>query len=365
MKTETKDITIGKITIGEEHPCVVIPEGCDNHRGNLDNAKALAYSAKEAGAEIIKFQLHLPDEEMDREGMRQTSSAMFSKWGDLYGFIEENLLSVENHAKLIEFCKNIGIQYFCTPFSVRAAEIWKEIGGDAAYKIGSGETEDLPMIEEVAKQGRPMIISTGMTRLDEIDATVEVVKEQGTLFALAHCISAYPPKKLSDLHLGAIRMLRERYGVVVGFSDHTMPEGIAKANGTVVSENEIIWSALAHGAKFVEKHFTLDREAQDADSRFSHDKKTLKRLIETVRNAEEAMDDTRDVFETEKAVHLWAKRSLFARMDIPEDVLVTREMLKSKRPGTGIRSKNYKSIIGRLTRREIKKDEMMRLEDFF
>jgi len=365
MKAETKDIAIGKITIGEKYPCVVIPEGCDNHRGSLDNAKALAYNAKESGAEIIKFQMHLPDEEMDREGMRQTSSTMFSRWGDLYGFIEKNLLSVENHAKLIEFCKNIGIQYFCTPFSIRAAEILKEIGGDAAYKIGSGETDDLPMIEEVAKHGRPMIISTGMTRLDEIDATVEVVKERGTPFALAHCISAYPPKTLNDLHLGAIHTLGERYGVVVGFSDHTMPEGISKANGTVVSENEIIWSAVAHGAKFIEKHFTLDREAQDADSRFSHDKKTLKRLIETVRNAEEAMDTTRDVFESEKAVHIWAKRSLFAQRDIPEGSLVTRCMFTSKRPGTGIRSKNYQSIIGRLTRREIKKGQMIRLEDLF
>ncbi|MBI3074828.1 MAG: N-acetylneuraminate synthase family protein [Parcubacteria group bacterium] len=362
---ETKNITIGNITIGEEHPCVVIPEGCDNHRGSLDNAKALAYNAREAGAEIIKFQMHLPDEEMDRRGMAETSSEMFSKWGDLYGFIQENLLSVDNHAKLISFCKEIGIQYFCTPFSSRAAEILKEIGGDVAYKIGSGETEDLPMIEDVARLGKPMIISTGMTRLDEIDLTVEAVRKEEVPFALAHCISAYPPKSLKDLHLGAIRTLKERYGVVVGFSDHTMSEGIVQTNGTIISESEIIWSALAHGAKFVEKHFTLDREAKDADSRFSHDKKTLKRLIETVRNAEEAMDDTRDVYESEKPVHIWAKRSLFAGTDIPQGILVTREMLKSKRPGTGIRSKNYKSIVGRLTRRNIKKDEMIRLEDLF
>lgn len=360
-----QEIQIGKVKIGENHPCAVIPEGCDNHRGSLDNAKALAYSAKEAGAEIIKFQLHLPGEEMDRQGMHETSSSMFSKWGDLYGFIEENLLSVENHAKLIEFCKEIGIQYFCTPFSSRAAEILKEIGGDAAYKIGSGETDDLPMIEDIVCLGKPMIISTGMTRLDEIDMTVRAVREQGIPFALAHCISAYPPKSLKDLHLGAIRMLKERYGVIVGFSDHTMPEGIVQPNGAIVSENEIIWSALAHGAKFVEKHFTLNREANDADSRFSHDKRTLKRLIETVRNAEEAMDETREVFDSEKGVHVWAKRSLFAREDIPQGTVITRAMLASKRPGTGIRSKNYKAILGRLTIREIKKGGMLRLEDLF
>ena len=150
-------IQIGKVTIGDDVPVVVIPEGCDNHHGKLDEAKALALSAKEAGAEIIKFQLHLPDEEMHRRGMAETSSKMFAKWGDLYGFIKQNQLSVEDHQKLIEYCKEIDIQYFCTPFSLRAAQILREIGGDAAFKIGSGETEDLPMIEEVAAMGRPMV----------------------------------------------------------------------------------------------------------------------------------------------------------------------------------------------------------------
>src|SRR3989338_4163957 len=152
------EIKIGKITIGDERPFVVIPDGCDNHHGKLPVAKRLAEEAKDAGAEIIKFQLHLPDEEMDRALMAKTSSKMFKKWGDLYGFIKENLLSVEDHAKLIEYCKEIDIQYFCTPFSSKAALILKEIGGDAAYKIGSGETEDLPMIENVADLGRPMIV---------------------------------------------------------------------------------------------------------------------------------------------------------------------------------------------------------------
>jgi len=373
MQSSTKkwgnqDIRIGNVLIGEKQPCVVIPEGCDNHHGNLDEAKAIAYAAKEAGAEIIKFQLHLPAEEMDRKEIAATTStATFSRWGDLFGFVEQNLLSVENHAKLIEFCKSIDIQYFCTPFSLRAAKILQEIGGDAGFKIGSGETEDLPMVEEVARMGRPMIVSTGMTRLDEIDLTAEAINQYGTPFAFAHCISAYPPPSFHDLHLGAIQMLRERYGVLTGFSDHTPPEGTKSPHGDVtISENEIVWAVIANGARFIEKHFTTDRNANDADSWFSHDKKTLKRLIETVRNAEAAMDnDKRDIFEAEKGVHLWAKRSLFASVDIPQGTVIRREMLTSKRPGTGIRSKNYKAIIGRMTRVDVKKDQMIQLEDLF
>src|SRR3989344_2960701 len=145
-----REIKIGNVSIGEDVPFLVIPEAGDNHHGQLSEAKEIAHAAKEAGASIIKFQLHLPDEEMDHEGMRKTSSEMFKKWGDLYGFIEQNQLLAEDHAELIRYCEKIGIQYFCTPFSAKAAEILTEIGGDAVFKIGSGETEDLTMIEKVA-----------------------------------------------------------------------------------------------------------------------------------------------------------------------------------------------------------------------
>lgn len=358
------EIKIGKVTMGDGHPVLIIPEGCDNHHGKLSLAKELAYSAKEAGAEIIKFQLHLPDEEMDREGMKKTSSEMFKKWGDLYGFIQENLLSVEDHAKLIEYCNEIGIQYFCTPFSSKAAEILKEIGGDAAYKIGSGETEDLLMIENIADMKKPMIISTGMSTMDEIDLTVNTLKEKGTEFSLAHCISTYPPKSLQELHLGVISRFKKKYGVPVGFSDHTSPEGITTDNGIQISEREIMWGAIGAGACFVEKHFTLDRNAPDADSRFSHDKNTLKKLIENVRIIEQAMDDKREVFDSEKGVWIWAKRSLYAKKDIPAGAIIQRDMLDSKRPGTGIRSKDYKSLIGQKTAAIIKSGEQITLNHF-
>jgi N-acetylneuraminate synthase len=356
-------IQIGKVTIGDDVPVVVIPEGCDNHHGHLDEAKALAYSAKEAGAEIIKFQLHLPDEEMHRQGMAETSSKMFAKWGDLYGFIKQNQLSIENHQKLIEYCKEIDIQYFCTPFSLKAAQILREIGGDAAFKIGSGETEDLPMIEEVAAMGRPMVLSTGMSTLEEIDLSVNAMRERKIPFALMHCISAYPPKNETELHLGAIRELLDRYGVLVGFSDHTPPDGITLTNGEHVSEATVIWGAIAQGARFIEKHFTMNRDAKDADSRFSHDGKTLKRLIASSRAADTAFAGGREIFDHEKDVWIWAKRSLVATRYLKAGETLTRDMFVSKRPGTGIRSKDYKRAMGKKLKKDIATNEMIKAED--
>ncbi len=353
------EIRIGKVTIGNGLPTVVIPEAGDNHRGSLDRAKELAQCAKEAGARIIKFQLHLPDEEMDQAGMAETSSKMFSAWGDLYGFISQNLLSVADHAKLIAFCKEIDIQYFCTPFSAKAAHILKEIGGDSAYKIGSGETEDLPMIEEVASLGRPMIVSTGMSTYEEIDLTVQTLRSYTIPFALMHCISTYPPKSLRDLHLGVISELQKKYNVIVGFSDHTPPEGVVAQTGETISESQLMWGAIGQGACFIEKHFTVNRQAPDADSRFSHDKKTLQRLLSDVKTIDEAMDKNRDVFENEKAVWIWAKRSVCVKNAAKAGSIITKDMLTSKRPGIGIRSKNYKLILGKTLQRDLRQGEMI------
>lgn len=356
------DIRIGKISIGDGHPCVVIPEGCDNHRGSLDSAKEIAQAAKESGAKIIKFQLHLPDEEMVKDKMDETSGAMFSKWGSLYGFIQKNLLTPDQHAQLKEYCEKIGIEYFCTPFSLKAAEILRDMGA-TAFKIGSGETEDLPFIEEAAKMGKPMIISTGMSTWDEVDLTANVMKSIGTPFAFAHCISIYSPKETSQLQMGVIREMRRRYGVSVGLSDHTPPEGVVDSSGNKVSQEETIWGAIGAGAVFIEKHFTLDRKAPDADSKFSLDSKDLTKLIQTVKAAEESFGKERVVFDEEKPVWIWAKRSVVAARDILVGQPLTREMIISKRPGIGIRSKDYHKAIGKKAKKAIASGTIINWED--
>lgn len=362
MLQNISTISIGKITIGPGHRVAMIAEGCDNHNGSLAKAKEMAHAAHEAGADIIKFQLHLPEEEMCKKETDETSSVMFSKWGSLYGFVEQNKLPVDDHKELMEYCRAIGIQYLCTPFSLKAAQLLNEMGAEA-FKIGSGETEDLPFIEEAAKMGKPMMISTGMSTWDEIALAVDTVKKIGAPLALAHCISVYSPKYTHQLHLGVIAELQERFKVPVGFSDHTAPEGVQSRIGTPVSQQAQIFAAIAFGACFFEKHYTLDRNQPDADSKFSLDPKTLHELVMTIRAAEESMSRERGVFEEEKPVWIWAKRSVVAAHDIPSGAVITREMFTSKRPGIGIRSKLYKEVVGKKARRNISAGEMIYWKD--
>lgn len=354
-------ITLNNITIGDEKPCLIIPDGCDNHMGSLGRAKEMAHAAKLAGAKIIKWQLHLPEEEMVKDEAIAASKKMLAKWGSIWDFVNKFLLSVDDHYQLKQYCDKIGIQYFCTPFSLKAAEILNEMGV-SGFKIGSGETEDLLMIEEVVKMKRPMIISTGMSDLSEIDTVTQVLLDAGTPFSLAHCVSIYAGQKTDQLNYGVISMFKNRYGVPVGLSDHTPPEPIKTARGATVSHEARIWAAVHQGANFIEKHFTLDRKQADADSCFSLNPQDLKNIIEIVGEAEEALGKERKVFNEEKPVAEWAKRSIVTAVDIPGDSIITRDMLTSKRPGTGIRSKDYKKIIGKKSKVLIPKNTLIRWE---
>lgn len=346
-------IRIGALEIGDGLPVRFIAEGCDNHGGSLAKAKEMAQAAKEAGADVIKFQMHIPDEEMAREPMIAASRDMFAKFGSLYEFVAERALTADQHAELRAYCLSIGIPYLCTPFSLKAAQLLREMGAEG-FKIGSGETEDLPFIEEAAAMGLPMIVSTGMSEWDEIALAVVAVKERKAPLALMHCISVYDSHRASMLNLGVIAELRARFDVPVGLSDHTAPEGVPDSRERVVSQEAELFAAVAFGACMVEKHFTLDRSLPDADSRFSLDPKAVREVVAQLRSAEESCRRERRVFEAEKPVHVWAKRSMVAVRDIPAGTVITREMLTSKRPGTGIRSKTYReTVLGKTAVRDI------------
>lgn len=361
MQTPHRSFSLGNIPIGAGHPCLVIPEGCDNHMGSLARAKEMAHAAKEAGAKIIKWQLHIPEEEMVKDEAIAASREMLAEWGSIWDFTSRFRLSVDDHSELKQYCDAIGIQYFCTPFSLAAARILHEMGVPG-FKIGSGETEDLLMLEEVAKMGKPMIVSTGMTDLSEIDLTVQALRGTGVPFALAHCMSIYAGQTADQLGYGIITKLRERYGVPVGLSDHTPPDPIKAPDGSLVSHEARVWAVVHRGANFIEKHFTLDRKQPDADSKFSLAPSDLKTLITTVRAAESAMGSERQVFEEEKPVAVWAKRSVVAAVDIPAGATIVQVMLTSKRPGTGIRSKDYPKVIGRRARIAIPKNTLLQWE---
>jgi len=356
-----KTITLGDITIGDGHPCVVVPEGCDNHMGSLQRAKEMAHAAREAGARIIKWQLHLPDEEMVKEDAIAASRDSLAEWGSIWDFVQKFSLSVDDHYLLKKYCDSIGIQYFCTPFSLRAAQILNEMGV-WGFKIGSGETDDLPMIEEVAKMGKPMIVSTGMTDIADVDITARTLADSSTPYAIAHCMSIYAGQNAGHLKYGLIPFYKKRYGVPAGLSDHTPPDAIASAAGVPVSHEARIWATVHEGANFIEKHFTLDRAQPDADSKFSVNPEDLKMMIQTVRAAEEALGGERKVYDEEKPVVEWAKRSVVASADIPAGTVIGREHITSKRPGTGIRSKEYRTVLGKRAKILISKNTLIQWE---
>src|ERR1700676_2478129 len=207
-----KVIHIEGRAIGCSERCFVIAEACDNHLGDIDVAKEMVRQAKACGVDAIKFQHHLPDEEMLRDNVPMSGNFDIP----LYEFLQRYALTLDQHYELFRFCNELGIIYLCTPFSRKAAEEINEMGVDA-FKIGSGELTDLPTLKVIASFGKPMILSTGMAEWHEIDETVATLKPINSQIVLMNCVSEYPARH-ADVNLNVIREMESRYDVIVGHS---------------------------------------------------------------------------------------------------------------------------------------------------
>lgn len=329
-----------KVRIAGDSPVVVIAEGCDNHLGSLDRAKAMVRAAKEAGADAIKFQHHLPDEEM-------LPDAPMSKNFDepLYEFLKKYALSIRDHAELKKYCESRGIAYLCTPFSWPAALELAEIGLEV-FKIGSGEMRDVYYLENLARLGRPLIISTGMSGLKEIDKTYGLLEKTNLPFCLMNCLSEYPPR-YEDLNLNVIGIMHNRYPkAIIGHSDHTP---------TLYTS----YAAVALGAKIIEKHVTIDKKLPGPDRDVSIDFSELAELVRGIRIIEKAFGTSKQVNEREEPIRKWAYRSIVAKVAISAGQTLTREMLCTKRPGTGILSEHLHDVVGSKALRDIMVGEMI------
>lgn len=336
----TQDIAFGRIVIGQSSPAVVIAEAACEHLGSPEVAKRMVDAAKEAGADVIKFQLHVPEEMI-------AGSIQF--WG---GSMDEVLakynLAVEAQAELLKYCEEVEIQYLCTPFSSRAADLLDEIGV-LAFKTGSGEMTNTPMLHHVARKGKPMIISTGMSTLEEIREAVSALKDEGANFVLMHCTSAYPPR-YDQINLGFIPILKEKFGVMVGHSDHT-PD---------------MWTALGAvvmGAKVIEKHFTLDRALKGPDHHISLEPDEFKMMVEGIRKLEAALGSEKKIYPEEQVVRDWAHHSVVSLCAIPAGTRILPEMVGVKRPGRGIPARYLKRLYGRVVTRDIPRDSILQWAD--
>lgn len=331
--------------IDKEHNCYVIAEGCDNHMGDLDVAKEMALQAKLAGADCIKFQHHLPDEEMLKDVPMSSNFDI-----PLYDFLKLHALKLDQHVELKNYCDKIGITYLCTPFSYKAACELEEAGIAYAFKIGSGEMTDIPSLLKISKFGKPMIISTGMCTFEEIDRTYNALKDGPAPLAFTNCLSEYPPV-YSDVNLKVISTMQERYpNAIIGHSDHT-------------PDLYTCYAAVALGAKIIEKHVILNKLTPGPDQTVSIDFEDLHRLVDGVRKVELALGAEKKVREKELAIRSWAFRSIVSVKDIRKGQVITEDMIWSKRPGTGIPSYKMNEIIGKTAKNDIPVNTLISYED--
>ena len=337
-------MTINGRTIGENSPVYIIAEGCDNHMGDLTVAKEMCLRAKLAGADCIKFQHHLPDEEMLPD-VPMTSNFDIP----LYEFLKLHALTLDDHAELMAYCKEIGIQYLCTPFSLKAAQELNEIGVDA-FKIGSGEMDDIPTIKAIAAMGKPMIVSAGMATMDEIRRTYDVLAESGIEFALMNCLSEYPPV-YEDVNLGVVDQMTEAFPkAVIGHSDHT-------------PDLYTCFAAVARGAKILEKHVILDKRTPGPDQSVSIDFNDLFHLVDGTRKVVAALGSEKKVHANESGIREWAHRSVVALEPIAAGTVITQDMVWGKRPGTGIPSWRMDEVVGKIAIHDIQANTLVSWED--
>ena len=339
------EIKIGKKKIGNGYPVYIVAEGCDNHMGDVEVAKEMCCQAKLAGADCIKFQHHLPDEEMLRDVPVAAKQDM-----PLYDFLKKHALTLKQHRDLMEYCEKIGIQYLCTPFSLKAAYELDAMGVDA-FKIGSGEMTDIPTLVRIARLGKPMIISTVLSTSEEIQRTYDVLSVTDTPLAFTNCVSEYPPK-YEDINLKFILKMEKHFpDAVIGHSDHT-PDLYTS------------FGAVTLGARIIEKHVILDKRTPGPDQAVSIDFQELHQLVDGIRKLEDALGSVKKVHPDEEEVRSWAFRSLVTKCPIKKGQRIEEDMIWSKRPGTGIPSYRMKEVIGKYAANDIAENVLLKEEDF-
>jgi len=327
--------------IGEGNPCYIIMDVAANHNGDLDTAKELIKKAAEAGADAVKFQTYRAEDLYSR------NTPQFSKDPvKPYDMIKKVQHPREWIPLLFEYSEGCDIDFFSSPFDFDAVDLLDEAGA-GLFKVASPEIVDLGLLRHIAGKGKPVILSTGMASLGEIEEAIETVSDAGNAdIALLHCNTCYP-SPAHIVNLRAMETLQGAFKLPTGFSDHTLGWHIPIA-------------AVALGACIIEKHFTLSRKQEGPDHGFSIEPQELKLMVRQIREVEKAMGDgAKKVFQEEMENYEKARRSLIARAYIPEGTVITEEMLTVKRPGYGIKPRDIGIVAGRTAKVDIHEDDIL------
>ena len=330
----------------------IIAELSANHNGKLQNALDTIKAAKEIGANAIKLQTYTADTltlDCDKEDFIIKGGTLWDG-KKLYDLYKEAYTPWEWHQELFEYAREIGIDIFSTPFDKSAVDFLEQFN-PSAYKIASFEITDYELIRYTASKGKPMIISTGIATIDEIQDAVDICREEGNNdIVLLKCTSAYPAP-LEDANLAMIPNLAQTFGVVSGFSDHTL--GITAP---------IVATTL--GAKVIEKHFILNKSIGGADADFSLDRREFAKMIQAVRDAEKLLGKVNYNMTDKKKQNRQFSRSLYVAKDIKKGEIFTKENIRSVRPGYGMHPKYLKDILSKKATRNYTFGERFRLSDY-
>ncbi len=322
----------------------IIAEAGVNHNGSIELAKQLVDAAADAGVDFVKFQTFKAENLVNKMARKAAYQIANTQNDDSQlNMLKKLELPYEAHFELMEYCAQKGVRFLSTPFDFDSMAFLNELGIDL-FKIPSGEITNLPYLRQINAYRKPVILSTGMATLDEVAAALEILKDCNV--SPLHCTTEYPCP-YEDVNLRAMLTLKERFGLPVGYSDHT--------NGI-----EIPIAAVALGAEIVEKHFTLDRNMEGPDHRASLEPHELKAMVTAIRRVESSLGTGAKVpAESEKKNIAIARKSIVAKRLICRGDVFTKDNLTVKRPGTGISPMQWDAVIGQVAARDYQVDELI------
>jgi N,N'-diacetyllegionaminate synthase len=341
-------IRIGNKTIGDGSPVFIIAEAGVNHQGDIQVAKQLVDIACEAGADAIKFQTfsakHLVTRTAEKaEYQKETTGAKESQ----FEMLKRLELNFEQHVLLQSYAEEKGILFLSTPFDVQSVN-WLEELNIPIYKISSGDLTNTVLLRRVAATKKPVILSTGMATIEEIQEALELLEENDV--CLLHCTTSYPTP-FEDVNLRAMQTLRDTFQKVTGYSDHTL--GI-----------EVPLAAVALGAQIIEKHFTFDKMAEGPDHRASLSPEELKWMVQGIRRIEKALGTPRkELAPSEIKNRDLARKSIVTSQPIKKGTILTEDLLTVKRPGNGLPPKMFDQLLGKRAKYDLPADYLIDWKD--
>ena len=346
----TRTVRIKDFLIGHGNQCFIIAEAGVNHNGDIKVAHKLIDSAVKAGADAVKFQSFMTEDLVTPEAQKAGYQVETTgQNGGQFAMLKSLELSSDQQKELKAHCDETGILYLCTPYEAKSADLLEEIGV-SAYKIASTDTTNIPFLRYIAKKGIPVILSTGMSTLGEVEESINELKLYGLdgKIIILQCTSEYPAP-ISEINLRAIKTMELAFGCPVGFSDHTPGIGASP------------W-AVAAGACVVEKHFTLDRNMVGPDHRASIEPKELADMVRTICDVEAALGDgIKRPMPSELPNKTRMQKSLVATRDLAAGEIIQESDLTCKRPGNGLPPKLFDSVVGRKSAKQMQKGEMLEL----